>query len=97
MRGLRPLTRDEAIGAGIRIDEALQELITRSTALPRGAAVKDVVIEPAQMRGSEIIKEARTARIDPRPLSERQFGNPRRAIEVLSKVAISLFSFSFAN
>jgi len=85
LRGLRSFTRDEAIGAGIRIDEALQELITRSTALPRGAAVKDVVIEPAQMRGTEIVKAARTARIDPRPLSERQFGNPRRAVEVLSE------------
>lgn len=85
LEGLRPLTRDEAIGVGIRIDEALQELITRSTALPRGAAVTDVVIEPAQVRGTEIVKAARTARIDPRPLSQRQFGSPRRAIEVLSE------------
>ena len=84
-QGLRPLTRDEAIGLGIRVDEALQEIITRSTALPRGAAIKEVVIEPAQMRGSEIVKEARTARVDPRPLSERQFGNPRRAVEVLAE------------
>ena len=85
-QGLRPLSRDEAIGAAIRIDEALKEIITRSTALPRGAALTDVVIEPAQMRGTEIVKEARTARIDPRPLAERQFGNPRRAIEVLTEV-----------
>lgn len=84
-QGLRPLTRDEAIGVGIKVDEALQEIITRSTALPKGAALTDIVIEPAQMRGTEIVKSAQTARIDPRPLSERQFGNPRRAIEVLAE------------
>ena len=37
------------------------------------------------MRGTEIIKSAKTALVDPRPLAERQFGNPRRAIEVLTE------------
>ncbi len=82
---LSPLTRDEAIGVGFKVNEALQEIITRSTALPRRAALTDIVLEPAQMRGSEIVKEAKTALVDPRPLAERQFGNPRRAIEVLAE------------
>lgn len=82
---LSPLTRDEAIGVGVKVNEALQEIITRSTALPRRAALTDIVLEPAQMRGSEIVKEAKTALVDPRPLAERQFGNPRRAIEVLAE------------
>jgi hypothetical protein len=82
---LSPLTRDEAIGVGVKVSEALQEIITRSTALARGAALTDIVLEPAQMRGSEIVKEAKTALVDPRPLAERQFGSPRRAIEVLAE------------
>ena len=85
-QGLRPFTRDEAIGLGIRTDEVLQEIINRSTALPRGAALKEVVLEPAQVRGTEIIKSAKTALRDPRPLAQRQFGNQRRAIEVLAEM-----------
>lgn len=84
-QGLRPLTRDEAIGLGIKVDEILQEILTRSVALPRRASLKEVVIQPAQTRGSEIIQSAKTAIVDPRPLAERQFGNPRRAVEVLAE------------
>jgi hypothetical protein len=84
-QGLRALTRDEAIGLAIRVDEALKEIITRGAALPRGAAIRDVVLEPAQVRGTEIIKSAKIARMDPRPLAERQFGSPRRAVEVLAE------------
>jgi hypothetical protein len=85
-QSLRPFTRDEAIGLGIKADEVLQEIINRSTALPRGAALKEVVLEPAQVRGTEIIKSAKTALRDTRPLAQRQFGNQRRAIEVLAEM-----------
>jgi hypothetical protein len=83
---LRPLTRDEAIGLGIKADEILNELITRSTALPGGESLKEIVIQPARVRGTEIIESAKTALVDPRPLEERQFGAPQRALEVLGEM-----------
>ena len=84
---LKPLTRDEAIGLGIRADEVVKELIVRSAALPRGAVPKELIIlEPAQMRGTEIVKAAKTAMRDPRPLQERQFGAPKRAVDVLAEM-----------
>jgi hypothetical protein len=83
---LRPLTRDEAIGLGIKADEILNEMITRSTALPGGESLKEIVIQPARVRGTEIIESAKTALVDPRPLEERQFGAPQRAVEVLGEM-----------
>lgn len=84
-QGLAPLTRDEGIALGLQVDSILNEIITRSTALPRRAALKEIVISPAQVRGTEIIKSAKTIFTDPRPLSERQFGAPKRALEVLAE------------
>jgi hypothetical protein len=83
---LRPLTNTEADALRTQVDGILNELITRSTALPGGASLKKVVIQPARVRGTEIIEAAKTALVDPRPLEERQFGAPRRAIEVLAEM-----------
>jgi hypothetical protein len=83
---LRPLTNTEADALRTQVDGILNELITRSTALPGGASLKKVVIQPARVRGTEIIESAKTALVDPRPLEERQFGAPRRAIEVLAEM-----------
>jgi hypothetical protein len=83
---LRPLTNTEADALRTQVDGILNELITRSTALPGGASLKEVTIQPARIRGTEIIESAKTALIDPRPLEERQFGAPRRAIEVLAEM-----------
>jgi hypothetical protein len=83
---LRPLTNTEADALRTQVDGILNELITRSTALPGGASLKEVVIQPARVRGTEIIESAKTALVDPRPLEERQFGAPRRAIEVLAEM-----------
>jgi hypothetical protein len=83
---LRPLTNTEADALRTQVDGILNELITRSTALPGGASLKEVTIQPARIRGTEIIEAAKTALIDPRPLEERQFGAPRRAIEVLAEM-----------
>ena len=85
-QGLRPFTRDEAIGLGIKVDEVLKELINRSTALPSGYFLEEVTISPAQMRGSEIVKEAKTQLRDTRNLEDRQFGAPERAIKVLAEM-----------
>jgi hypothetical protein len=83
---LRPLTNTEADALRTQVDGILNELITRSTALPGGASLKEVTIQPARVRGTEIIEAAKTALVDPRPLEERQFGAPRRAIEVLAEM-----------
>jgi hypothetical protein len=83
---LRPLTNTEADALRTQVDGILNELITRSTALPGGASLKKVTIQPARVRGTEIIESAKTALVDPRPLEERQFGAPRRAIEVLAEM-----------
>ena len=82
----RPLTKTEATALGIRADKILGELVDRSTALPSGAVLKEVVIQPARVRGTEIIESAKTALVDPRLLEERQFGAPERAVEVLAEM-----------
>lgn len=84
-RGLRPFSRDEAIGFSIKVDEVLKELTTRSVALPKGQVMQEIVIDPAQVRSGKIVSGARTVIADPRPLAERQFGAPKEAVEVLAE------------
>lgn len=85
-QGLRPLTRDEAIKLAFDVDAVLGEIVTRGTALPSGYFLEDVEIIPAQMRGTEIVQEAKTQLQDVRKLKDRQFGAPRRAMEVLAEM-----------
>lgn len=84
-QGMRPFTKQEAQEFGLNVDNILSEIIRRSTALPSGYSTKTEIIEPAQMRGSEIVKSALTVTRDTRDLSNRQFGAPQRAIEVLAE------------
>lgn len=84
-QGMRPFTKQEAQEFGLNVDNILAEIIRRSTALPSGYSTKTEIIEPAQMRGSEIVKSALTVTRDTRDLSNRQFGAPQRAIEVLAE------------
>jgi hypothetical protein len=84
-QGMRPFTKQEAQEFGLNVDNILAEIIRRSTALPSGYSTKTEIIEPAQMRGLEIVKSALTVTRDTRDLSNRQFGAPQRAIEVLAE------------
>ncbi len=83
------ITTDEAVKAADAMDramrEAIDELATRSDA-DRGRAYKEEqVVLPAQMRGSQIVRPAVTERRDVRPLSERPFGAPAAAQEVIAE------------
>ena len=84
-QGLRSFTKQEATEFSLNVDNLLAEIIRRSTALPSGYSTETIVIDPAQMRGSEIVKAARTVTRDTRDLRDRQFGAPQRAIEVLAE------------
>ena len=86
-QGKAALSQDEAIKLANTLDAIMQELIVRQQALPRNEAVQLVTLRPAQMRGTELVQEAKTALIDPRPYAERQFGAPQRAVQVLAEMA----------
>ena len=77
IRGERGLTTDEALQAADQINTQLDELINRSQAVRE---VEEVVTQPAQMRGTEIVSPARTAMRDTRPLEQRPFGKYRAAL-----------------
>jgi hypothetical protein len=48
--------------------------------------LKDIVtIQPAQMRGTEIVRGAEIKRIDTRDLSQRQFAAPQEAVKVIAE------------
>lgn len=85
-QGLRPFTKQEASEFSLNVDNILAEIINRSTALPSGYFLEEIKIDPAQMRGSEIVKSAETKLRDTRDLKDRQFGAPQRAVEVLAEM-----------
>ncbi len=41
--------------------------------------LEERVVQPAQMRGTEVVRGAETDLVDPRPLEERRFGAYREA------------------
>jgi hypothetical protein len=82
---LRPLTNAEADTLRAAINQKVDELIDRSQALPSGYFLKDIVIQPAQMRGTEIVRGAEIKRIDTRDLSQRQFAAPQEAVKVIAE------------
>jgi hypothetical protein len=82
---LRPLTNAEADTLRATINQKVDELIDRSQALPSGYFLKDIVIQPAQMRGTEIVRGAEIKRIDTRDLSQRQFAAPQEAVKVIAE------------
>jgi len=83
------ITADEAVKAADAMDramrEAIDEVATRSEADRGGAYKEEQVVLPAQMRGSQIVSPAVTERRDVRPLSERPFGAPKAAQEVIAE------------
>jgi hypothetical protein len=82
---LRPLTNAEADTLRAAINQKVDELIDRSQALPSGYFLKDIVIQPVQMRGTEIVRGAEIKRIDTRDLSQRQFAAPQEAVKVIAE------------
>jgi len=78
-------TRDEAIKVAFDVNNILEELVNRGTALPSGQFLEIVGQRPAQMRGDKIVKAAEPIARDSRNLKDRQFGAPAQAVEVLAE------------
>lgn len=81
----RSLTQDEALKAGLEMKDVFDEWVTRSMAQPRSAVLEEQIVQPAQMRGTQLVRGAETAMVDPRPPEERRFGAYRAATEVLQE------------
>jgi len=81
----KSVTQDEAIKAALDIKDVFNEWVTRSMAQPRAAVLEEQVVQPAQMRGTKVVRGAETAMVDPRPLEERRFGAYRAATQVLQE------------
>jgi len=90
----KALPEIEALRAGADIGRIFNEWVTRASAEPKSAVEEEVITQPAQMRGTEIVRGAETAKIDPRPLAERRLGAYREATEVfkdqISKIVSDL-------
>ena len=81
--GKQPLTQDEAIKAASKMNDVLTEWIDRVQAAPRRESLEEVVTQPAQMRGTEVVRGAKTELRDLRPLEKRRFGAYQEAVAVL--------------
>jgi len=81
----KALTQDEATAAAKQMRDVFNEWVTRSMAQPRAAVLEERVTQPAQMRGTEVVRGAETEMVDPRPLEERRFGAYQRAVDVLKE------------
>jgi hypothetical protein len=79
------LPQEEAIKAGLDMKAVFDEWVTRSMAQPRREVMEERVVQPAQMRGTEVVRGAETEMVDPRPLEERRFGSYRAAAAVLDE------------
>ena len=81
----KSLTQEEATKAGDQMRGVFNEWVTRTMAQPRREVLEERVVQPAQMRGTEVVRGAETALVDPRPLEERRFGAYREATQVLQE------------
>lgn len=69
--GRGSLTTDEAVKAASRLNDVLKDLVDRAQAQPRAPEFEDVIVQPAQMRGTQIVKPAVTERrARPRTLND---------------------------
>lgn len=84
-QGTPSITTDQAVKAASELDTALEELIVRMQAAPRRESLQEVIIKPAQVRGTEIVSPAETEMRDMRPLEERRFGAPTEAVKVIQE------------
>lgn len=81
----KALTQEEAETAAKQMRDVFNEWVTRSMAQPRAAVLEERVTQPAQMRGTQVVRGAETELVDPRPLEERRFGAYRAATAVLQE------------
>jgi Large polyvalent protein associated domain 38 len=88
----KALPEIEALRAGNAISNVFNEWVTRASAEPKSAVEEEVITQPAQMRGTELVRGAETARVDPRPLAERRLGAYREATEVFKDQVAKLVS-----
>lgn len=75
------LTVGEAIKLRKELNDLLRQFFKRSTALPKNhpEALVERMVEPAQMRGTELVKPAVYERVDPRQINQLPFENQREA------------------
>lgn len=83
--GALPMTEQEARGYVRKVNDTLNEWVTRAMADPKELAKEWTPVEPAQYRSDKLIREAKFAMVDQRPLKERQFGRYSAAVEVLKE------------
>jgi hypothetical protein len=79
------ITTDEAVKAASELHDALTEWVTRAQAAPRRESLTEVVTQPAQMRGTQVVRGAETEMRDLRPLEQRRFGAYDKAVQVIKE------------
>ena len=79
------ITTDEAVKAASELHDALTEWVTRAQAAPRRESLTEVITQPAQMRGTEVVRGAETEMRDLRPLEQRRFGAYDKAVQVVKE------------
>lgn len=65
--GESQITQDEAIKAAAKLYETVEALLSRAKTVPQQAEFEEVVVQPAQMRGTKIVKPAVTERREVKP------------------------------
>jgi len=61
------ITQDEAIKAATKLYETVEALLERAKTKPEQAEYEEVIVQPAQMRGTKIVKPAVTERRQVKP------------------------------
>jgi len=91
--GEAQVTQDEAIKAASRLYDTVEAMLTRAKTEPEQAEYEEVIVQPAQMRGTQIVKPAVTERRKIQPqaaeLSEQaaaKKAEERAAAEQLQRV-----------
>lgn len=79
------ITTDEAVKTASELHDALTEWVTRAQAAPRRESLTEVVTQPAQMRGTQVVRGAETEMRDLRPLEQRRFGAYDKAVQVVKE------------
>ena len=65
--GQSQITQDEAIKAASKLYDTVDTLISRAKTEPEQAEFEEVIVQPAQMRGTKIVKPAVTERREVKP------------------------------
>lgn len=65
--GQQPITQDEALIAASKLDDTVKAWMDRAMAKPTQPEFEEVIVEPAQMRGTKIVRPAKTERREVKP------------------------------